>query len=545
MSDAVPALSAEAASALERLRKRAKRLLRQARAADPAALQRLRAQLPRLAALDDGALPAEVKLADAHHALARELGLPSWAELKRQLAKLEPVHVQARRFLSLLPEHPQAARAVLDEHPAIAGQNVYTICACGEAARLAELLASQPGLASAPEPGTDWTPLLYLCASPLHGRSPEAAAASVRCAELLLGCGADPNRGTLWDPGDPQSVLPPLYYACIRDNPGLVELLLQRGANPNDGESTYHSVQENRFECAELLLKYGADFSGEHQRWTNTPLYFMSGYFEGSAATPHYLAGIRWLLEHGANPDVPSYATRETPLHRCATFNHGPELAGLLLAHGALVDAPRADGRTPYVLAVRTGNLRLAEYLLEHGADPGKLAPIDELIGCAMAGDAAGARRVAAAHPGLTATVTPDDLRSVGNAAWLGRNSALRVLAELGFRLDAEGEAGGTPLHAAAWHGNAEAVAILLDLGAPVNVRDSTYGSSPLAWAAHGSTNCKSHPDEDYVATARLLLDAGADRETSINKWGEPPENMASVGVAALLRERGVGGGTA
>src|SRR3989442_440710 len=115
MSDTAPAPSA--VDALERLRKQAKRILRQARASDPAVLARLRVYLQRLARLDDAGLAAEVKLADVHHLLAREVGLDSWAKLKRSIEAIQPLHIQARRFLSSVPENPEVARNIFGEHP--------------------------------------------------------------------------------------------------------------------------------------------------------------------------------------------------------------------------------------------------------------------------------------------------------------------------------------------------------------------------------------------------------------------------------------------
>ena len=72
----------------------------------------------------------------------------------------------------------------------------------------------------------------------------------------------------------------------------------------------------------------------------------------------------------------------------------------------------------------------------------------------------------------------------------------------------------------------------------PLDVRDRTFGSSALGWAAHGSANCRT-ADEDYGAIIDLLLDAGANREASFNRWGAPPEALASRGIRALLRARG------
>src|SRR5262245_13660102 len=79
---------------------------------------------------------------------------------------------------------------------------------------------------------------------------------------------------------------------------------------------------------------------------------------------------------------------------------------------------------------------------------------------------------------------------------------------------------------------------LLIELGAPLDARDSQYGCSPLGWAAHGSAHGR-RADDDYLAVVDLLLDAGAGREASINRWGEPPESMARPRIARRLRERG------
>ena len=92
-------------------------------------------------------------------------------------------------------------------------------------------------------------------------------------------------------------------------------------------------------------------------------------------------------------------------------------------------------------------------------------------------------------------------------------------------------------MHQAAWRGRVDAVRALLAAGAPVNVRDKTHGSSPIGWAGHGSANCRD-ADTDYIAVIDLLLDAGAGRAASFNNSKEPPEALASEGVADHLRAR-------
>lgn len=524
-----------AVPSLEFLRKQAKAVLRDARAGGNAALERLRA-VPRL---EGAPTPAAVCLADAQHAVALEHGFESWTKLKSHVEEHEPIEAQAARFLAAIRDgRANAARRLLTHHPAIARANVWAASAAGNAAFVADAVARDPRLATAALPPSPRTPLLDACASPLHAGDPEISAGILECVRILLAAGADANSYILFADDDPDSRLPALYFACVHGNAAVARLLLERGANPNDGESTYHSAELGRFEILELLLAHGADLSGQHPRWRNTPLYFLAGYREVDPTSASALRGVRWLLDNGADPNVPCGDGDEVPLHMIARHGGLPEMARVLLEHGARVGAKRADGRTPYVLAVRTGHTDVAAVLLEHGAEPGGVMPADELLGACMRGDEPAARALLAKHPGILKELSEADLNLIAQAAGEGNIEAVRVMVALGFELTREGEWAGTPLHHAAWRGNVALVRTLLDLGAPVNVRDRQYGSSPLAWAAHGSTNCR-QADDDYVAIVSALLDAGSDRATSINRWNEPPEDMASRRVTALLIERG------
>ncbi len=331
--------------------------------------------------------------------------------------------------------------------------------------------------------------------------------------------------------------LPALYHAAVANDLPRVRHLLAEGADPNDGESVYHAAELDHREVLEILLEHGADLSRRDPRWENTPLYFISGYRELHPGCAAATRGMQWLLEHGADPNVTSSAKVETPLHAVAGHGRSPAVAELLLAHGAEVDKPRADGRTAYALAVRSGNEAMAAFLRERGADPGRLLAADELLGACMRADETAAREVLARHPGLVAELTPEERNMTTVAAEEGREASLRLMAELGLDLAAEGEWAGTPLHRAAWHGNPAVVRVLLGLGAPVNARDREFGSSPLGWAAHGSTHCR-QADADYVAVVELLFAAGAEREAAVNRWGEPPESMAQPAVAAVIADR-------
>jgi ankyrin repeat protein len=526
------------APSFERVRRRAKQLLRDCRRGDASSLARMRAVLPRLAALGDLGLATQIKLADVQHALAREAGLENWAALKHKVEAAEPFIQQVARFLRALGENDgDTMRHVLERFPEVARTSLHAACAACDRPAAEAWLARDPALVSAAvQRDSAWTPLVCLAQSPLFAIDEAHAAASVAIGERLLALGADANTSTP-QPDDPAIRLSVLYRASERGNAGLVRLLLEHGANPNDGESTYHAAERNHRAVLELLLAHGAEISAAHPHWRNTVLYYLAGYREEQPMAASATEGMRWLLEHGADPNVPSYASQETPLHRVAALGRATPLAHLLLEHGADPSRPRADGRTPYDLAARAGHTAIAELLRARGA-AGELRPVDAFLGACALGDEARARLVLDANPGLLETLAATEPDVLVHAAGHGRTEAVRALAAFGLGVANESRDGGTPLHWAAWNGRVATVRALLERSAPVNVRDRRYGSSPLAWAAHGSKYCRA-ADDDYTAVIDLLLAAGVDRALTYNNWGEPPEVLCSDAVAEHLRARG------
>lgn len=460
-------------------------------------------------------------------------------DLSARIQAGQPIEDLAREFLDAIAAvKTNVARRLADQHPEIADANIHVAAALGDVERVADFLRRDPTLVAAPAADRPWPPLMYTCWSRFHQIGPKPATASLRTVEYLLDHGADPNTWARSNPDDPKSSLPVLYCACESNNVPVVKLLLERGAKPDDGESTYHSAQHAHLECLELLLAHGADISSRHPHWNNTPLYFLAGHHDDENGAAPWLEGFTWLLGHGADPNVTSYDHGETPLHALVRSSATIAAAGTLLDHGALVDAPRSDGRTPYAIAVRCGNQTAVDLLRGRGAGNITLAPIDTLMGACMRADETAARDILRQHPDLMSQLADEDRSLLTAAATQDLVGAIRLMAALGFDLAWEGSDGGTPLHHAAWRGRTAAVRALVQAGAPVNVRDRTFGSSPIAWAAHGSTNCRT-ADDDYCAVVTLLADAGAEVAPSINRWDEPAVSMASRRVKALLLERG------
>ena len=462
-------------------------------------------------------------------------------------SRREAASLHAARFLAAARnDETAAALALLERHPAIAQHDLRSACAAGDVATAAALVAADPASATRSVPDDDTPPLVYAVLTEVKRARGVSDADQVALVRHLLDAGASPN--TSISLPDVHDRIPVLYFPCTAGNVAVARLLLERGAEPTDGESLYHAAQHDHREVLALLREHGADLSRGPTAYGNTPLYFLASHRASNSASAAALRGMQWLLEHGADPNVPLARVLdgttpaqlgETPLHRVAASGHGADVVGWLLAHGATVDARRADGATPYVLAVRAGNVAAADALAASGADIEHLTPVDRLLGACLAGDAETAHALVTVHPDLIASLDDDAARAIHLALHDERDAAVGLMLSLSWPLGVEGEWGGTPLHWAAWNGQVALVRQLLASGAPVNARDSRYGSSPIAWAAHGSRFSGRAHDDDYVVIVHLLLDAGATRAESFNRWNEAPESFARPSVANALRERG------
>jgi ankyrin repeat protein len=531
---------------LEHLQKEAKKLLRQCRAGDGGAIARMRAQLPRLARAGVPDVASLIKLADVQHALAREHGYESWGDMKKADSPIQQF-LAAVRSGSLA-----AAKRLLPQLPDLARDSIHVACAIGDADAVAHQLAQDPSRATTEEGG--WPPLMYACGSPLARLSSRHAAGILQCATLLLDRGVDPNTFTLTDPSDPESKLPALLRSSISGNIPLFWMLFQRGASPaglvaavarraRDGGAMMEAFKSafSSSEMRERAMKTLASlkdrvpppqFSFPYTNYYN--LYANVTAQDRESARENMSVFLKHGLRVGNEASGPE---AETPLHRIAVSGDPYGTGATILSQGADPNVARADGRTPYVLAVRHGNSAVAGLLRVHGARVEGVGPVDEFIGACLRADADAARSILKSDPRLPQKMTSEDREILAQAAGRNRLDSVRVMAQLGLDLGTTGESGATMLHVAAWHGHVEMVRLLLQHGVPVDTRDTTYGSSALGWAAHGSVNCR-QADEDYCAIVRLLLDAGAKREASVNSRGVAPEDICSPAVAALLMER-------
>jgi ankyrin repeat protein len=267
----------------------------------------------------------------------------------------------------------------------------------------------------------------------------------------------------------------------------------------------FHAAEHFHEEALALLLEFGVDLNYRGE-WGNTPLYFLLRYWEireGERAEQ----GLRWLLEHGADPNVRCGVEQENSLHMAARQGQRLATVRLLLQHGADVHARRGDGRPAWVLARRGGYDEVAAVLEAAGAVPEPLSAPDLLLSSCARGDVEGARRLAS--PDVLSSVDPAEFRLLPEAADRGRIESMRAYLVAGFPVDSADEFGVTALHHACIDGDADVVRELLRHGADFRLRDRQHRATPLGWACYGAdTSVRS--DGKYADCVRALLEAGA-----------------------------------
>jgi ankyrin repeat protein len=494
---------------LEYLRKQAKTILKKCRDADPGVIERVRSRLPRLAGWTHAQVAERIQLADIHHMLAHEKGYSNWSELKRHDAPLD-------RFLAAVRGGAlKAALAELRASPAIIEESIHAAAAIGNAEAVRHHLDAAPELLHGEV--DRWEPLVYACASPIHRVSERHAAGIVECIELLLDRGADPDTSSA------------VRRALVAGNRSAGLVLCKRGANPASvgpsGETSFKQafwgVPENPADLDKALAELFKDaevVAEMNRRMKEAAARHLRFIPKGHAGelspkdvyAPMYPSNqdyniMIWelLIKRGVQPNWKD-KTQDSPLHHLAMWNGDRATAEFFLANGADPNLRRADGKTPYFLAVRAGNKPVADVLLAYGAKPDSVGITDELVGACRRVDVRTASSIVRRHPDVSKQLDTVDIEAFVEAAGQNRLDIVKLMLETGFNPAAGGESGATALHAAAWHGHVEMVRLLLKFGAPTDVGDSLFGASPRQWGVHGSKHCRDAAQE-YEEVLRML----------------------------------------
>jgi hypothetical protein len=480
---------------LEFLRKEAKSLLKRCRAGEESAMTRVRRQLRNVS--------KEINLADIHQALAREYGYSNWAELKRMAEPEE-------EFLSAIREPMlQSAKRYLGQFPAMARRSIHAACAIGNPEALTDYLKTDPSRATLERGG--WSPLMYSCASPLNRLSSRQSAGIVECVSLLLDAGVDPDK------------MPAARQALATGKLGVYTLIERGSGSKNDFQEFMNESRRNdpilfdafseqwstKPQFRHWIAEQRAEFRTHFRQETLTAFDPLRVIRREMPVFPDDAVGIlRTALQRGYDPNQIN-AEGETWFHSIARIGNAAA-AELFLAHGANPDA-QSEGCSAFVIATRAGNKPFARILEQRGASTVGLRPIDELLGACLCLDRAKATSILKNYPDVLSVMSREDFEVMIQATAVNNLDQVKLMAEMGFDLAGQGEAGATALHIAAWHGHVDMVRLLLKLQAPLSALDIVYEGTPLNWAVHGSKHNRafllSRPDamEDYRAVIAAL----------------------------------------
>lgn len=384
---------------------------------------------------------------------------------------------QIAEFLKAATWHGSLAKAdqLLAAHPQIAASGLHAAAVVGDEGLVRKLLAADPKSVRGKTAPYDGEPLVYLCLSKYLRLDESRSSAFLRAATALLDAGADPNAGFWTKDREFETAL---YGAAgVAHHAGLTRLLLERGADPNDGETPYHSPETYDLGALKALV--------ESSKLTADSLATMLL----RKADWHDYEGIKYLLDHGADPNrmtVWGY----TALHQALRRDNGLENIEVMLEHGADPTITTRDGGSAVAIAARRGRGDVLAAIEKRGmAVP--LAGVEKLIAACARNDEGAVRALASREPGLVKELLAQDGTLLAEFAGTNNVAGVRLLLDLGVKITALYEQGdgyfdiathSTALHVAAWKAWPNVVKLLIERGGPVNATDAR-GRTPLMLA--------------------------------------------------------------
>lgn len=261
-------------------------------------------------------------------------------------------------------------------------------------------------------------------------------------AEQLIRAGVEVNRINSRN-------MTPLLTAVEHDQPRMVNLLIDKGANYNQLASKHHFM----------------------------PLHF--------AVINGRLNAAKALINRGANLNQDS--DFGSPMHLAAMQGHG-ELIPILAGKGGDVNLKsQYKGVTPLIVATTNNDLPVVQALLDAGADKDQLSEGNNVLHvAAFNGYTELVKLFGKDNPNIDQPHT-EGATALALAAAGGHTNTMKALLEMGANINYQNRDGVSIPHYAASSGKPDTVQALLDAHANINTKDAK-GRLPVDYAKNRKT---------------------------------------------------------
>jgi len=380
------------------------------------------------------------------------------------------------------------ARSILTAHPEVANSGIHAAAILGDDEGVRRLLERDPAAATAKGGPRGWDALTHLCFSRYLRLDRARSDSFVRTATALLDTGANANTGWFEMNHQPKPEWESAIYgaAGVAHHAGLTRLLLERGADPNDGETPYHAPEGYDNGALKVLVE-----SGKLNEDSLTTILLRKTDW-------HDYDAIKWLLEQGIDPNRTSHWGK-TALHNAVLSDNDLEIIEVLMDHGAdptiLASHPGrgssgSERKSAIAIAARRGRSDVLE-LFEKRGIPIVLEGVERLIAACARDDATAVRSIVSDDPRLVGELVAEGGRLLAAFAGVENTNGVRQLLDLGVNVEVlfkEGDGyfdvapNSMAIHVAAWRANHGTVKLLIERGSPIDVPDGK-GRTPLALA--------------------------------------------------------------
>lgn len=404
---------------------------------------------------------------------------------------------------------PELAARTLAAQPDLLDADPLLACAVGNQPVVRRTIEADPAWVNRAGGPLNIPPLIAVTHSSL-AKMAAYRAGILSCVRLLLDSNADPDQffhnrwppNSLEKPGE-EKLTAILGAAGKLHDVEMTAMLLAAGADANDNESLYHSLEDPdpALPCTRLLLQAGARVEGSNAL--------------AKVLDVDNLDGLKLLLAHTRHGDPDLGRILHWAIYRGRSAAH----VRALLEAGADPHALNQEQQGAYRHAASHG-LPEVMRLLEQGGSGEPLTDEEKFVSASARADAVEARRLIGAKPDLFASLTPAQLEQLPNMAMSGRDDAVRLMVELGWPISTRGgDIDGSALNWAVFRGKPRLAEFLLMHGATFREQHG-YRSDVLGTLSWASLN-QPRGDGDWPGCAAVLLAHGTPAATPLPDAGE------------------------